>query len=124
MKLHETLSAEVKEKYITTMVSVLERLSECVWCEITSLSHSPDKFDIREFIDIIQSLCDSGHYDRANEFGNIYCIIDIKEDKYIRLSPDHIRLLNTNKYAKHQNYFQRGDRPASRLYRTSIYKKR
>ncbi len=94
---HKNLSPDVLEKYTVTMVSYLEGLPAGDWCKITSLAHNPEELDVVEFITTVQSLSNDGYYNREEEYGYISCVIEIKEDSFIRLSPPYIRFLNKNK---------------------------
>lgn len=76
------LLAKKEEKYLRELVPRLSRYQPGQWIAIADIAN-----EINDFIDTVQRLCDAGYF--LDKQG--YCIIDVKEDAFVRINPEYLR---------------------------------
>lgn len=74
--------AEKEERYLREFIPKLLKYQPRQWVPIDQLAN-----DVGDFIETVLKLCAEGHFTDAEG----YCIIDIKEDAFVRLDPEYLR---------------------------------
>lgn len=75
-------TAKKDAKYRLELVPRLSRYQPGQWVSIADIAN-----DVEDFISTVQRLCNDRLFDDADG----YCIIEIKEEAFVRLDPDYLR---------------------------------
>lgn len=76
------LLAKKEDKYLRELIPRLSQYRPGQWVAIVDVAN-----DVGDFIDTVQRLVNAGHFNDNHG----YCVIDIKEDAFVRLDPDYLR---------------------------------
>lgn len=78
----EKITPEEENTYIRRLIPTLSRYPPGQWVRISDIAR-----DLERFIHISQQLAKEGFFDDENG----YCILEIKEDAFVRLDPQYLR---------------------------------